>query len=242
MSTPRVSPLLVRLFTRYSRGYVARHFHAVRVLKSHSTGSASAAVVFLNHASWWDPLICLLLAAQFFPGRRSFAPIDERALRRYGLLSRLGFFPVANGTARGAAQFMRAATAVLDEPANLLWLTPQGQFTDVRARPITFQRGLTHLATRNSEAMFLPLAIEYTFWEERLPEVLIAFGPAVHQPHERALEEAQEALAAASQRREADEWQLLLRGGAGTSPIYDTWRRVRAALRGDKFQKEHGAL
>ena len=34
MSPPAVSPLLLRLFARYSRGYLARHFHGVRLSRA----------------------------------------------------------------------------------------------------------------------------------------------------------------------------------------------------------------
>jgi hypothetical protein len=138
----------------------------------------------------------------------------------------------------------------------MLWITPQGQFTDVRSRPIRVQRGLAHLAASVAPTVFLPLAIEYSFWEERSPEVLVAFGtPLFTQQHqnscgaddwtaafESGLEAAQTALADASQRRDANEWQTLLRGSSGTTAIYDTWRRIRSAMRGEEFRKGHSAL
>jgi 1-acyl-sn-glycerol-3-phosphate acyltransferase len=256
---PRVSRPLVSLFTRYSRGYVRRHFHAVRLLKTHRLPADFAQlplVVFLNHASWWDPLICLLLAAEFFPARQSFAPIDAGALQRYRFLKKLGFFGVEMGSARGAAKFLQTGSAILSSPEHMLWITPQGRFTDVRSRPASFERGLAHLAGRVGSAVFLPLAVEYTFWEERTPEVLLAFGtPLFAQQHqnscgsddwaaalERTLEDAQDTLAAAAQRRDATEWQPMFRGAAGTNAVYDTWRKVWAGLRGEKFQAEHSAL
>lgn len=258
IALPRVSQPLVRLFTRYSRGYVRRHFHALRLLQSHRLPADFAqlpVVVFLNHASWWDPLICLLLAEKFFAGRRSFGPIDGRALQRYRFLGKLGFFGVEIGSARGAAAVLQQASAILESETRMLWITPQGKFTDTRARPVVFERGLAHLAGR-TRAVFLPLAVEYSFWEERTPEVLLAFGtPLFTQQHqnscgsddwvdalERTLEDAQNALAAAAQRRDATEWEILAHGRAGTTPFYDAWRRIRASLRREKFQPEHSAL
>jgi 1-acyl-sn-glycerol-3-phosphate acyltransferase len=151
----------------------------VRVLKTHALPNSFSELpvaVFANHASWWDPLVCLLLAAEYFPGRASFAPIDARALQRYRLLERFGFFPVEVRSARGAAAFVQNASTILESPKRILWLTPQGKFTDVRERPVSFQRGLAHLAGRVGPSVFLPIALEYTFWEERTPEVLLAFG------------------------------------------------------------------
>lgn len=256
---PRLSPALVRLFTRYSGGHVRRHFHAVRLLKSHGMPADFAqlpVVVFLNHAAWWDPLICLVLAERFFPQRSAFAPIDSQALRRYRFLAKLGFFGVETGSARGAAAFLQQASAILESPARMLWVTPQGKFTDPRPRPVSLQRGLAHLAARATPSVFLPLAIEYTFWEERTPEVLLAFGTPLFSQHhqnscgsddwasvlERTLEDTQDALAVAAQHRQPEKWEILLRGAAGTTPFYDAWRRVRAVIGRERFQPEHSNL
>ena len=259
MEAPRVSQRLVRLFTRYSRGYVRRHFHGVRLLKSHALPAdfrLLPAVAFLNHASWWDPLICLLLADEYFPNRTSHAPIDAAALQKYRFLEKLGFFGIDVSSARGAATFLRTATSILESPERMLWITPQGKFRDVRTRPVAFRSGLAALAGRVGPTVFLPLAVEYTFWEERLPEVLVAFGtPLFTQQHqnscgasdwhaalERGLQDAQDALAEAAQRREPDEWELLFRGASGTTAVYDLWRQARAAIRRDSFTREHSTL
>ena len=126
MEAPRVSQRLVRLFTRYSRGYVRRHFHGVRLLKSHTPAAdftVLPAAVFLNHASWWDPLICLLIAAEYFPNRTSYAPIDAAALHKYRFLQKLGFFGIDVSSSRGAASFLGTAGNILESPQRMLWIT-----------------------------------------------------------------------------------------------------------------------
>src|SRR3954451_16276173 len=108
-ATPHVSRGLTNLFAAYSRGYLRRRFRGVRVLKSGLPPSESPhpLVVYLNHAAWWDPLVCLLLARKFFPHRTAFAPIDAAMLTRYRFFSRLGFFLVEPGAVRGAVGFVR---------------------------------------------------------------------------------------------------------------------------------------
>jgi hypothetical protein len=137
----------------------------------------------------------------------------------------------------------------------MLWLTPQGRFSDVRERPLRFQAGLGHLAATVEDAVFLPLAIEYVHWEERLPEVLVRFGEPVRVRRgvgrvqeaafwtarlEHNLEQTQDVLAAESQRREPGDFQVLLQGRAGVGGSYDGWRRARAWFRGEAFRPEHG--
>ena len=76
---PRVSPGVLKVFAAYNRGYLRRRFHAVRISKDGlpAQDEARPVVIFLNHAAWWDPLVCLLLARELFPHRTSFAPIDS---------------------------------------------------------------------------------------------------------------------------------------------------------------------
>ncbi len=254
---PRISRGLLRFFRIYSEGYLRRHFHSVRLLANGAPRERRGwpVVVYLNHSAWWDPLVCLLLARQFFRQRDSYGPIDADALQRYQFFRRLGFFGVANGTVRGAADFLDQARGILAAENSALWLTPQGKFADGRARPLRFQSGLGRLARRTRRAAFLPLAIEYTFWEERLPEVLLSFGeplffeaarplsaPESTQLFESALASVQDQLAAASQRRNPEEWQILVRGHAGTNRVYDLWRRARAKFHGRAFRAAHSDL
>lgn len=255
-SLPRVSPLLLRWFTGYSRRYLRRHFHAVRL--SHGgpppVQPALPLVVYSNHASWWDPLVGLVLKSEFFPQHTLHAPIDAEMLRRYRMLGRMGFFGVEQGTRRGAVDFLRTGAAVLQHADRLLAVTAQGRFADVRERPVRFQPGLAHLAGRVAQALFLPMAIEYVFWDDRLPEVLVRFGEplvlgrasvAALSTEERTrlleqrLESAQDALALEARRRDPATFRTLLRGGAGQGGIYDWWRAVRARWRGQTFTPDH---
>ncbi|MGC3957155.1 MAG: lysophospholipid acyltransferase family protein [Verrucomicrobiota bacterium] len=251
-----ISPLLLGGFTWYSRRYLRRHFHSLRISRSGCLPKAKGfpLVVYSNHASWFDPLVGLVLKAHCYPQRNLFVPMDATALARYGFFRKLGFFPVEQNHRRGAVQFLRGAEMILKSEQSLLAVTPQGRFADVRERPVKFAGGLGLLASRVERAVFVPLAMEYVFWEERLPEILVRFGMPTtigsgsgqHSAHkwtaffEARLQENQDALAIESQRREASEFENILRGDAGQGGVYDWWRSLRAKLRGEVFHMEHG--
>jgi 1-acyl-sn-glycerol-3-phosphate acyltransferase len=254
---PRVSALWLAWFGWYTQRFLARHFHSVRVSRLGFPPERSdlPSVVYLNHASWWDPLVCLLLKDRLFRRRAAYAPIDQAMLARYQFFKWLGFFGVEQGTRRGAVQFLENAEAALRSRNSTLFLTPQGRYADVRERPVEFASGLGHLAARLEHAHFVPLAIEYVFWEEKLHEVLVCYGEpvSVRREHEHPwdanywtslfeskLTEAQDALADQAQRRNPDDFEILLRGGAGTTRLYDSWRSLKARFSGAEFQKEHG--
>lgn len=250
-------PLLL-FFDVYLRWYLRRHFHALRV--AHAARfpvHESPLIVCFNHPSWWDPLTCLKLSRHLLPQADHYGPMDADALAHYGLLRRLGLFPVelgadAQGTTQGAAQFLRAATHILSLPNSLLWICPQGRFVDARARPAIFKAGLGALLARLPRATVVPIAIEYTFWDERLPEALVNCGEAVTLENVTAeagnrivaesLAAAQDELAALAATRSAQRFETVLSGSAGVSGIYGLWQRLRAFLHGEAYRAEHGSI
>ena len=207
--------------------------HAERFAKA-----SGPLIVYANHSSWWDPMVSILLAQILLPDRRHYAPMDSTALARYPILRKLGIFPVEMATARGAAQFLRTSKAILAS-GGVVWITPQGRFADPRESLLAFKPGLGSLAIRTPHATVLPLAIEYTFWDERLPETLLCFGEPVHvdtamsteaatMQLEAALETAMRELKTASMARDAGVFHVLLSGARGTGGFYGLGRRLRA--------------
>jgi len=253
---PEIRPRFLRLFQLYTRGYLRRHFHALRLSRSgrppREELTGQPLVVYLNHPSWWDPLVALFLAHRLFGDRRSYGPIDAQALGRYGFFRRLGFFGVEQGSTRGARRFLAIATALLERPDTALWITPEGRFSDPRERPVRLEPGLAHLARRLDRGVFLPLALEYPFWQERTPEALAAFGEPVPAAELRGrpteisadlagrLEAAQDLLARDARERRAGGFDVLLSGRAGVGGLYDLWRALQVRLRGRRFERAHG--
>jgi hypothetical protein len=133
-------------------------------------------VVVLNHPSWWDPLVGLVVTGFLLPTRVHHAPIEAAGLAHYPFLARVGFFGFDSSTVAGAALFLRKSLAILSRPESVLWITGQGEFVDARRRPTVLRPGVGHLARRLNDAVVLPMAVEYPFWDDRCPEILIRFG------------------------------------------------------------------
>jgi 1-acyl-sn-glycerol-3-phosphate acyltransferase len=253
---PRRWLWLVRGFRRYACRYVRRHFHAVRLSRSGHALAASdePLLVVLNHPSWWDPLVGLVLS-RAFADRDQFAAIDAVAAEKYPFFKKLGFVGVDTKSLRGAAEFLRVGTAILSQPRRVFWVTAQGRFTDVRQRPLALQSGVGHLAARLNDGLVLPVALEYTFWTERTPEALVRVGeplriaehPGLHGKAwaaliEEALTRNLDALNAEAMSRDPAAFAELLSGRAGVGGFYDGWRRFNSWIRGRKFDPSHDAV
>lgn len=246
------SPLLFRLFGTYLRWYFWRNFHAVRLSRAGAPvwPAGRPVIVFANHPSWWDPALFILLSYRLMPQRTSFGPMDAVALRQYGLLKRMGIFGIDLASPRGAARFLDVSTRVLRNPQAALWITAEGHFTDPRLRPIRLRPGLAHLARRAPGALLVPLAVEYTFWNERKPEALCRFGAPIEAGRhldvagwtrmlEAALTDTMDSLAADSAARDRALFEPLVRGGSNIGGVYDLWRRGRGLLTGEPVRLSH---
>lgn len=254
VALPRRSPWLVKMFTRYVRGYLRRNFHAMRLAKAGrpTEPDGKPLIVVLNHPSWWDPLFGVALT-ELFPNYTHYSPIDAKGLAKYPFLERLGFFGIELGSRQGGLTFLRTGQAVLSQPRNAMWITGQGKFTDPRERPVQLREGIGHLVRKLDQVVVLPLAVEYPFWEERFPEALALFGEPIEIVHGRerevgewverisaGLQEAQDALAKLALARDSAAFDVLIGGSAGVGGVYGGWRRLRALFTGTSFHPEHG--
>lgn len=243
---------LSRAFVWYLRWFFYRRFHAIRVSRSGvpRVPPGRPVIIYGNHPSWWDPALYIVLCAKLFAGRPGYGPMDAKSLGKYGVLRRMGVFGVDLEHRRGAAQFLSLCLTILANPSATLWITAEGEFTDPRRRPIVLRPGLAHLARRVPNAIILPLAVEYTFWNESKPEALVRFGDPIEAGRERSVAEwtvhletelmrTMDALGTESMQREARLFQPLLHGRVGVGGVYDLYRRSRAWMAGRRFDPRH---
>ena len=240
------------------QSYLKRHFHAIAVDQRSRLNNTipidTPLIVFANHASWWDPLIAHFLNQTLFAPRQLYAPIDAKALERYKVFEKLGFFGVDLETKSGAAKFLKVSDAIFKaDTAAALWMTPEGQFADARNYQLPLMPGLAHLCSRRTTGVALPLAMEYVFWNERLPLCLVKLGTPIEITHHvdwdkpqwnhhlhSQLRETQSELAELSIGRDSDPFDNLLSGKKGTGFLYDSFRRAKSLISGRKFQAAHG--
>jgi 1-acyl-sn-glycerol-3-phosphate acyltransferase len=207
-------------------------------------------VICCNHPSWWDPIVFILLMHILFPNQIGFGPMDAVALKRYGVLRKMGVFGIDLETRDGAVQFLTVGARILAQPHSVLWITAEGALTDTRVRPVRLKSGVAHLARRVPHAVILPLALEYSFWNERRPEALVHFGQPVDANDgrnvrdwtialEAELTQTIDELAAMSVKRDPELFTQLLRGRTGIGGVYDLWRYSTATIAGRRFNPAH---
>lgn len=239
-------------FRRYVKRFIRKNFNAIRVanVQAMSNLEEGPVVCYVNHPGWWDPMVMVLMNDTFFPERRLAVPVDAAALKQYPILNRLGFFAVDRESTSGLKRFLHDAQTVLADGNAVLWITPAGRFEDVREKP-AFMPGLGHLVHNGFAGSVLPMAIEYTFWNERFPEMLIEFGeplPAeelqggksrttAHLEHR--LAETQRSLAEKVIARNPSAFETLSVGKAGVGGAYGWFQQATAIVTGRKHRLRH---
>lgn len=249
---PPFSRMRFGWFMAYVRWFFRRQFHALRLLEgAHPDVAGRSLVIYTNHPGWWDPLVFLLLAEQLYPERLNYGPIDAAALGKYKFLESIGFLGIEPGTWQGSKKFLRYARASQQRSDTIFWITAAGTFVDARVRPVPIRPGVAHLAA-GGEGLLVPMAMEYPFWNERLPEALVAFGEpfdlstadalstdAWQERLTDALTTAQDRLAEAAMARDPAAFRTIAVGREGIGTVYDTIRWASARLRGRSFDPSH---
>ena len=248
--SPRVRTVFTGMVGRKMRGafHTVRMAHGSRAVLERLAGGDRPALVVLNHASWWDPILALMLWLEFFPARSPYGPIDRDELKRFGILKKVGLFgidpddPASMAAMRGYLVELAARDRRL-----ALVVTPQGHFADVRDEIIA-RPGAAAMAAMLAPDRAVSVAVEYGFWVDQKPEIFLraveidASAASTLGWHRRitdAMRTNQEALAPLVRARDADAFEplssLFAPKVTGTNPIYDLWlrltgRRERAAL------------
>lgn len=174
---PLPGVVAARLFDRYIRRQVRRHFAGV-----HWTARAwperwgrELPTLFVgNHTNWWDGFLACLLTGRL--GLRFQVLMEARHLERYPTFRRGGALPIRRGHPRQAYQDLEAAAAYL-RPATGLWIFPQGERRPAGERPLRCERGAAQLARAYASPLRIcPVAFRYAFVGEQRPEAFVLVG------------------------------------------------------------------
>jgi 1-acyl-sn-glycerol-3-phosphate acyltransferase len=252
MIPARPSVAAMRFFDGYVARYLRRRFHRVHLWGEPDAVAAprrGPTIFAMSHAAWWDVLVGYHLARRVI-GVESYAPMDEAQLARYRILTRLGVYSVARGSAAGAREFLRY-TADRLRAGGAVWITPQGEMAPHWRRPVRFQEGIGHLVRRVPGVAVVPVAVAYEFIDEPRPEIVVKLGPPrwpgpggdradIVRQLEADLERELDAIRDALTRRDLSACAVLLEGATSTSALYDRVRRLRAWVTGRRDPARHG--
>jgi 1-acyl-sn-glycerol-3-phosphate acyltransferase len=217
----RKTGLAARVVAAYVRRKVRQSFRGVW-LRGALPPPASRILLYANHTSFWDGFVAAELCDT--AGWDGYCLMEERNLRRYRFLTRLGAFSIRRGDPVSALESLRYACRLLERPATAVAIFPEGELRPYRGAPHPLERGVEVLA-RRAGCTCLPVAIRYRFFEHELPDVLVSVGEP-HPPTDLAgfADRLAAALADLPDTRTLDECAPLVRGRRS---VMERWDAVR---------------
>lgn len=145
-------------------------------------------ILFAPHSNWWDGIVLYNITHRIFH-REIRLMIEE--LNRFPLLRRGGGYSVNKKSPQSAMKALQYSVDVVGDMRNMLCIFPQGIIRPPHYRPIEFQTGLAYIAQnavkRYGKINLVPVAIEYCFFRDNRPEVVVDFGKRIELSNDQPL-------------------------------------------------------
>lgn len=137
-------------------------------------------ILFFPHSNWWDGIVLYNIAHRIC--KKEIRLMVEE-LNRFPLLRRGGAYSVNKKSPQSAMKALKYSVDLLSDLRNLLCIFPQGIIRPPHYRPIEFQTGLAYIAKsavkKYDKINLIPCAIEYCFFRDNRPEVVMDFGKCI---------------------------------------------------------------
>jgi 1-acyl-sn-glycerol-3-phosphate acyltransferase len=120
------SPWLYTLFSRYVNWLFKRYHHQVWIKGIENIKPDESYLFLLNHYSWWDGILPMLLHSQLFPFLSPKGIMDENQLKKLMFFRKFYVFSINRNEPRKAIASLKYASEHLSKKGTCLFIYPQG--------------------------------------------------------------------------------------------------------------------
>jgi chlorobactene lauroyltransferase len=171
------STWFISLFDLYVRNLFWRRFKNIAIDQHYQPSEGTGTIYFLNHTSWWDGLIPLLLNQKLFR-QNARALMEDKQMRRHRFFSKIGAFSVNLDDPRGSVRSLRYAAESMKRRNASLFIYPEGKIVPFSDSRPAFKEGLAWIARNSPQADLVPIGIYITTAQSARPELFIRVGRA----------------------------------------------------------------
>jgi 1-acyl-sn-glycerol-3-phosphate acyltransferase len=161
MIYPRKNKLLFRILHYYATLVTGRHFHEV-LFNTIETDKNKSILLIANHYSFWDALILYRVNTRLLH-KKMHVMILEESMHRYAMFKYGGMFSVKKNS-RDILKSLDYAAKLLDDPANLVLIYPQGRLHSNFVEHIHFEKGVLNIikaAQAQFQLVFAAAFVQY---------------------------------------------------------------------------------
>ncbi|MGM0545743.1 MAG: lysophospholipid acyltransferase family protein [Bacteroidota bacterium] len=165
------------MFRTYTKLLFKWRFKKVWLKQEYSPCSHCKTVYFLNHHSWWDGLIPLMLNEYRFQ-QQARAIMEDKQMKTYSLFKRIGAFSINRDDPRSAISSLRYAVKSFERDNASLFIYPEGMITPAGSN-MNFEGGLAWLHDKLGDVDFVPIGIYMHTIRYDKPELHLHVGRPV---------------------------------------------------------------
>jgi 1-acyl-sn-glycerol-3-phosphate acyltransferase len=154
-----------------------RRFKNVWLKQEYEPCSDCKTIYFLNHHSWWDGLIPLLLN-EFCFHQNARALMEDKQIKQYPLFQKIGAFSINRNDPRKAITSLRYAVDSFQREHSSLFIYPEGKITPA-GLSMNFEGGLAWLSDKLPSVDIVPIGIYMHTIRHAKPELHLQVGNAV---------------------------------------------------------------
>lgn len=176
------SKWFINLFDWYVRLLFRRRFKHVLMDQHYQPGNKSKTIYYLNHTSWWDGLIPLLLNQKYFH-QNARAMMEYKQMREHPFFKKIGAFSVNPDDPRSSVRSLRYAVESINRPNSSLFIYPEGKIVPFSSEKPQFRKGLGWISNQCPEVEVVPIGIYLHTARYDKPELFICVGKAVPVDH-----------------------------------------------------------
>jgi len=174
------SPFLYGLFSRYIRFLFRMNFHKVRFNMETVPNLNSSYLFLMNHHSWWDGILPMLIHSKLVPELNPKGMMDEKQLKKLNFFRKFYVFSVNRTNPRKAIASINYSREHLSKQGNCLFLFPQGAIYPNDSALFQIETGYQHIVKNNDLVKMIPLLSYIETMKGRKPNLWIRFGSELH--------------------------------------------------------------
>lgn len=171
------SPLFIKIFRIYVRLLFKRRFKRVWIRQEYYPDKNSRSVYYLNHHSWWDGIIPLLLNEYRFH-QQARALMEDQQMKKHAFFRKIGAFSINREEPGKMVSSLRYAVQSMKRSNASLYIYPEGTITPAGSE-LCFEGGLAWLHEKLPAVDFVPIAIYMHTIRSGKPELHLHVGEKV---------------------------------------------------------------
>jgi len=161
MIYPKNNRIIFWFIKKYIQWLVGRQFHEL-IFNNIEVDKNRSILLIANHYSFWDGLILFCINQRLFK-KKAHVMILEETIKKEPFLKYAGAFSI-NKNSRDILKSVNYASALLDDPANLVLIFPQGKLYSNFVEHVNFQKGISKIikqAKGNFQLIFAAAFVQY---------------------------------------------------------------------------------